>query len=191
MLVFSEQNLVFLAVPKTGATAIKMTLRPKADVIFAKQRKHTTALRFRTKISPLLRNAYDMNPKLFAIMRDPIDQIASGYRYRKNVDEAYPERSMVDIGFDEFVLAVIEDEPPAFAEIGSQFNFLTSNRRKLLVSHLFAYEKMELLHRFLSEHFCEEFVFKQKNVSEDADTTLSPDVGDTLHVSLNSHYTTG
>ncbi len=176
MLVFSEQNLVFLAVPKTGTTAIEMALRPKADVIFAKQRKHTTALRFRTKISPFLRNAYDMNPKPFAVMRDPIDQIASWYRYRKNVDEAYPERSTVGISFDEFVLAVIEDEPPAFAAIGSQLNFLTSNRRKLLVSHLFAYEKMELLHRFLSEHFGEEFVFKQKNVSEDADTTLSPDV---------------
>ena len=92
------------------------------------------------------------------------------------MDEVYPERSTVGISFDEFVLAVIEDEPPAFAAIGSQLNFLTSNRRKLLVSHLFAYEKMELLHRFLSEHFGEEFVFKQKNVSEDADTTLSPDV---------------
>ena len=83
MLVFSEQNLVFLAVPKTGTTAIEMALRPKADVIFAKQRKHTTALRFRTKIGPFLRNAYDMNPKPFAIMRDPIDQIASWYRYRQ------------------------------------------------------------------------------------------------------------
>jgi hypothetical protein len=48
---------------------------------------------------------------------------------------------------------VIEDEPPALAAIGSQLNFLASNRKKLLVSHLFAYEKMELLHTFLSENF--------------------------------------
>jgi hypothetical protein len=38
MLVFSKQNLVFLAVPKTGTTAIEMALRPKADIVFAKHR---------------------------------------------------------------------------------------------------------------------------------------------------------
>ena len=96
-----------------------MALRPKADVIFAKQRKHTTALRFRTKIGPFLRNAYDMNPKPFAIMRDHIDQITNWYRYSQNVDEAYPERSSTGISFDECFLAVIEDEPPALAAIGS------------------------------------------------------------------------
>jgi len=52
MLVSLEQNLVFLAAPKTSTTAIELALRAKAGVIFAKQRKHTTALRFHTKISP-------------------------------------------------------------------------------------------------------------------------------------------
>jgi hypothetical protein len=52
MLVSLEQNLVFLTAQKTGTVAIELALRPKADVLFAKQRKHTTALRFHTKISP-------------------------------------------------------------------------------------------------------------------------------------------
>ena len=59
-------------------------------------------------------------------MRDHIDQITNWYRYSQNVDEAYPERSSAGISFDECFLAVIEDEPPALAAIGSQFNFLTS-----------------------------------------------------------------
>jgi len=117
-----------------------------------------------------------MNPKPFAIMRDHIDQITNWYRYSQNVDEAYPERSSTGISFDECFLAVIEDEPPALAAVDSQFNFLTSNRKKLLVSHLFAYEKIEFLHTFLSENFSEKFVFEQKNVSRDAYTTLAPDV---------------
>ena len=71
-------------------------------------------------------------------MRDHIDQITNWHQYGRNVDEAYPDRSSAGISFDECFLAVIEDEPPALAAIGSQFNFLTSNRRKLLVSHLFA-----------------------------------------------------
>jgi len=117
-----------------------------------------------------------MNPKPYAIMRDHIDQITNWYLYSRNVDEAYPERSSAGISFDECFLTVIEDEPSALAAIGSQFNFLTSNRKKLLVSHLFAYEKMELLHTFLSENFSEKFVIEPKNVSRDAYTTLAPDV---------------
>jgi hypothetical protein len=92
----------------------------------------------------LLRNAYDMNPKPFAIMRDHIDQITNWYRHGQNVDEAYPERSSASISFDECFLAVIEDEPPALAAIGSQFNFLTSDRRKLLASHLFSNKRTPL-----------------------------------------------
>ena len=117
-----------------------------------------------------------MNPKPFAIMRDHIDQIANWYRYSQNVDEAYSEPSSAGISFDECFLVVIKDEPPALAAIGRQCNFLTSNRKKLLVSHLFAYEKMELRHTFLSENFSEKFVFEQKNVSRNAYTTLAPDV---------------
>ena len=81
-------------------------------------------------------------------------------------------RSSAGISFDECFLAVIEDEPPALAAIGRQFNFLTSNRKKLLVSHLFAYEKMELLHTFLSENFSEKFVFRNKRTSLEMLTQL-------------------
>jgi hypothetical protein len=41
-----------LAALKAGTTVIELALHPKADVIFAKQHKHNTALRFHTKISP-------------------------------------------------------------------------------------------------------------------------------------------
>jgi hypothetical protein len=50
--VFFEQNLVFLAVPKTGTTAIEGALRSKADIVFAKSRKHTTGMLYRMKIAP-------------------------------------------------------------------------------------------------------------------------------------------
>tara|TARA_B110000208_G_scaffold55593_1_gene72930 strand:+ start:231 stop:470 length:240 start_codon:yes stop_codon:yes gene_type:complete len=62
MLVFSKQNFVFLAVPKTGTTAIEMALHPKADIVFAKHHKHTTGMRYRTKIKPFLTDSYGMKP---------------------------------------------------------------------------------------------------------------------------------
>ena len=188
MLVFSEQNLVFLAVPKTGTTAIEMALRPKADIVFAKHRKHTTGMRYRTKIKPFLTDAYGMTPSSFAVMRHPIDQIASWYRYRQNVSEANSERSTEGRSFDEFVLAVIEEEPPVFAAIGSQHNFLSTRRGRVAVTHLFAYEKMQLLQDFIAEKFGEKLTFKQKNVSAYADTTLSPDVEAMLRVAREKEF---
>lgn len=188
MLVFSEQKLVFLAVPKTGTTAVEWALRPKADIIFGKSRKHTTAMRYRMKIAPFLDDVYGIKPEPMAVIRNPIEQIRSWYRYRHAVDEVHSERSTDGRSFDEFVLAVIEDKPPVFAAIGSQFNFLTSNRGKLLVSHLFGYEAQPVLRGFLEERFSDELKFKQKNVSPNADTTLSPEVEAKLRVARAKEF---
>ena len=176
MLVFSEQNMVFLAVPKTGTTAIEWGLRPKADIIFGKSRKHTTGMRYHMKIAPFLLDAYGITPEPIAVMRDPIEQIRSWFRYRHAVKETHSERSTDGHSFDEFVLAVIEEKPPVYAAIGSQFNFLTSRRGTLLVAHLFAYEAQPVFRNFLAERLGDDLKFKQKNVSPDADTRLSPEV---------------
>ena len=129
-----------------------------------------------------------MTPSSFAVMRNPIDQIASWYRYRQNVSEANSERSTEGRSFDEFVLAVIEEEPPVFAAIGSQHNFLSTRRGRVAVTHLFAYEKMQLLQDFIAEQFGEKLTFKQKNVSAYADTTLSPDVEAMLRVAREKEF---
>jgi hypothetical protein len=176
MLVFSDQKLVFLAVPKTGTTAIEWSLRPHADIAFGKQRKHTTAIRYRSKIAPFIKEAYDLKLRPMAVMRDPVDQIGSWYRYRQDVKQDNSEHSTAGLSFDEFVLAVIQDDPPAFAKIGSQYNFLTSPRGKILVAHLFAYENQPKLLNFLGERFGDDLKFKQKNVSPKVEISLSPKV---------------
>ena len=109
-------------------------------------------------------------------MRNPVEQIRSWFRYRQAVDEANSERSTEGRSFDDFVLAVIADEPPVFAAIGSQYNFLTSSRGRLLVAHLFSYEAQPVFRTFLTDRFGDDLKFKQKNVSPNADTTLSPEV---------------
>lgn len=188
MLVFSEQNLVFLAVPKTGTTAVEWALRPKADIIFGKNRKHTTGMRYRMKIAPFLEEAYRVKPKPFAVMRNPVEQIRSWFRYRQGVSEINSDRSTEGRSFDDFVLAVIEDEPPIYAAIGSQYNFLTSSRGRLLVAHLFAYEAQPLFRNFLTDHFGENLKFKQKNVSPNADTSLSPEVEAKLRAARSKEF---
>lgn len=176
MLVFTSQSLAYIAVPKTGTTAVNMALKPKADILFTKQHKHMTALRFHVKIAPFLDAELDLRPDRFAVMRDPEEQIRSWFRYRAREDTGLDTHSTDGISFDEFVLAVLSDPRPAYAKIGSQYNMLTSGKGKVLVHHLFAYETRPLFQSFLNDRFGQEITLKQKNVSPSVDAPLSTDV---------------
>lgn len=176
MLVLGSANLVYLAVPKTGTTAVEMALRPRADMALMKQRKHINAQRYRRKVAPFLKDAFGMKPETVAVMRAPIEQIRSWYRYRTRPDREGEARSTQGLSFDDFVRAVIADTPPPFAGIGSQFSFLTNGRGQVIVDHLFAYEAQPAFRAFLSERLGEEVRFKQKNVSPQTPAPLSADV---------------
>lgn len=176
MLVLSDANLVFLAVPKTGTTAVEMALRPKADMALMKGRKHINAQRYRRKIAPFLKDTFGTTPETVAVMREPTEQIRSWFRYRARSERKGGARSTEGVSFDDFVRAVISDDPPPFAGIGSQFNFLTNGRGHLIVDHLFAYEEQPRFLAFLSERFGEDITFKKKNVSPPAYAPLSDEV---------------
>lgn len=174
MLVCSPQNLAFIAVPKTGSTAVEMALRPHADILFIKQRKHMTARRFHNKIAPFLLDTFDLRPDRIAVMREPEEQIRSWYRYRMREMRAGDVKGTHGLSFDQFVRDVVHDDPPLHADIGSQWNMLTSGRGKLLLHHLFAYETQPLFQRFLDDRFAEPITIKQRNVSPKLDAPLEP-----------------
>ncbi|MEP5091651.1 MAG: hypothetical protein ABJR23_19680, partial [Paracoccaceae bacterium] len=109
MLIFSDLKLAYLAVPKTGSTAVEMALKPRADIIFSKRRKHINAQRFHTRIAPFLLNTFDLVPERVAVIRDPVEQIRSWYKYRNGPRQMDTTRGTHGCSFDEFVLAVISD----------------------------------------------------------------------------------
>jgi len=173
MLIFSAQNLAFLAVPKTGTTALELALRRKADIVFSKRRKHMTAQKFHRKIALFVKDTFAIEPDRFAVMRDPEEQIRSWYRYRTSAELRGTERSTEGMDFDAFVQAVISDAPPPAAQIGSQFAFLTSAAGEVLVHRLFAYERQPVLRAFLEDRFGEALQIKPRNVSPHAQAPLS------------------
>lgn len=173
MLVFLDADLAFLAVPKTGTTAVEMALRDRADIVFQNGRKHITAQRYRKRVAPLLRSGFGTAPETVAVMRAPIDQLASWYRYRARDGVETAEKSTRGCSFDEFVRAAIAPDPPPFADCGSQFRFLTGGRGRLLVDHLFAWETPQHLLAFLSERLGAPVATEARNVSPCIDVTLS------------------
>lgn len=176
MLIFLRHNLAFLATPKTGSTAVEMALRPKAEVIFAKNRKHVTAQRYQLRVRPFIEQTFGASPSSFAVMRDPLEQIRSWYRYRHSGETETPAQSAYGMSFDEFVLGVIAETPPPACQIGSQHQFLTSDDGIVLAEHLFAYERQRVFRSFLDERFKDQINLKPKNVSPSVHTPLSDEV---------------
>ena len=155
-----------------------MALKPRADIIFSKGRKHMNAQRFHTKIAPFLLDTFDFVPECVAVIRDPIEQIRSWYKYRNGPRQKNTSRGTHGCSFDDFVLATLSNNPPDFARIGNQYKMLTSGNLskdgRVLVHHLFAYENQKQFLNFLNERFEKEVVLKRKNVSPDASAPLSP-----------------
>jgi hypothetical protein len=174
--IYFDQNLAFLAVPKTGSTAFELALRPHADIVFAKRRKHMTAGQFKRRMVPFLDEFYGLNPEVVAIMRDPIEQIRSWYRYRARPVKKGGREDCQDLSFDDFVKLVIKDPQPPAAAIGTQLGFLSMHDGSIPVHHIFAYEKQPLVRGFLNDRFEKTFKYPEKNVSPDRPTPLSPEV---------------
>lgn len=188
MLVFSAPSLAYIAVPKTGTTAVEMALRPRADIAFGKRFKHMTAQRFHRRVAPFLAANFNLNPERFAVMRDPEEQIRSWFRYRSREEKQGEPASTGGISFDEFVRAVISDDPPPYAGIGSQINMLTSRRGRVLVHHLFAYESQPVFRRFLSDRFGEEIKLKVRNASPPVEASLEPSTRTKLRAARASEF---
>ena len=178
MLVFVDANLVLFAVPKTGSTAYHLALRGKADISLANKAwlKHMTARKYDRDFAPMLAAAYDLSPERVAVIRDPLEHLRSWYRYRQDPKGQGRNTSAAGISFDDFVLATLEDAPPPFARVGTQFGFVTDGQGRLRIEHLFAYERPLVFRRFLQERLSTEIDPKERNVSPPAETPISAEV---------------
>lgn len=176
MLVFLRHKIAFLATPKTGTTAVELALKSRAEIIFAKSRKHVTAARYANQIAPFLEETFGVRPESVAVMREPVDQIRSWYKYRSQKRLEGSALSTQGMTFDQFVSEVCDDTPPERAQIGRQFNFLTDGKTRVLADHLFTYEDQETFVAFLSKRLKHPVELAAKNVSPLVDAPLSDDI---------------
>ncbi|MGH1426153.1 MAG: hypothetical protein ACRBBU_15605 [Pseudooceanicola sp.] len=176
MLVFTRANFTLFAVPKTGSTAYHLALRNQAQIVLAQDTslKHMTLRKYDRHFAPYLKDAHGFTPDRVAVMRNPIEQVRSWYRYRMRPKVAGGPNDLSGLSFDEFVADVIAPNPPEHAKIGSQFTFLTSPDGDVRVTHLFAYERPDLFDDFLQSRLNKTIEPKRKNVSPDVDAPLSP-----------------
>ncbi len=182
MLVFWKENLVFLAVPKTGTTAIEGALAPRAAIVLRDPPaiKHAPVYRYRRFLKPFFVQAGGQDPEVMAVVRDPVDWLGSWYRYRARTDLDGHPNSTRNMSFDDFVLEYIKGKPAPFANVGSQAKFVCDGDGTLAVDHLFAYERQDRLIGFLENRLDTTLTLPRLNVSPPRDATLTPAVLDRL-----------
>ncbi len=182
MLVFWKENLVLMAVPKTGSTALEGALAPRASLVLRDppELKHAPCYRYKRFLKPLFKQVGGQNPELMAIVRNPIDWLGSWYRYRTRDDLIGHENSTHDVSFDEFVLEYCKGAPAPFANVGSQNKFLRINDNEIGAQHLFQYEQWDKVMAYLETRLDMSITLKQKNVSPAMDLHLSATAEATL-----------
>lgn len=176
MLVFWKEKLVLLAVPKTGSSALEKVLAPKADIAVLEppELKHAPMYRYNRFFRPMFEKpckTFDM--ETMAMIREPVSWLGSWFRYRRRPFNKGRPTSTHDVSFDEFVLAYCQDDPPAFAKVGSQTRFVEPSKQGDGVDHLFRYEDSDRWQSFVENRLGLVLELPQINVSPSMDLDLS------------------
>lgn len=191
MMIFWNAGLAVLSVPKTGTHAWQAALSDKADIVMRhpQSMKHMPARRFRRELLPLIDPDRKRNLAMVAVMREPIDWLGSWYRYRSRSKLLGDPRSTAGISFDEFITGYLSDNPPSYAALGSQARFVSNKQGKVIVKHLFAYERPQILHAFLADKLGFDIPeLPRLNVSPDGDLNLSDEMRAALQSRLAADF---
>lgn len=178
MLVFFDERLVLLSVPKTGTTAYQSALRARADIVVSDppELKHAPLVRYDRFFRPMFSKLFDVEMEVMAVVRDPVDWLGSWYKYRKRPYLQGRANSTQGLSFDDFVSAYMKGSRPPYANVGSQARFLAPKPEGTKVSHLFRYEHQDSIRAFLEDRLKQTIVVERKNVSPPQDLTLSAEV---------------
>ncbi len=184
MLVFIRKNLVLLATPKTGSTALHMALAGQADMGFRNmpQVKHMGLQRFARFVAPLIAQYTDQRPETCALIREPEDWLGSWYRYRARPEREGHPNSTAGLSFDAFVEGYLSDPSPPWAQVGAQGRFLSNPRGGGSVDVLFRYEAMDRFTAWLSERLETEITLPLANASPPG----APELSDALRARLRA-----
>ena len=175
MLVFAKEKLIFLAMPKTGTTALEEALSARADMVMRNPPilKHTPGYRYNRFLKPYLEKCGLENMELVCVIRHPVGWLGSWYRYRQRADVDGKPHSTKNIPFDDFVNEYAKGTPDGWAHVGSPTKFIRRGSGDVIVDHLFQYEQMDKLVTFFEDRLNVDITLEQHNVSPDGDLTLS------------------
>ncbi len=126
------------------------------------------------------------DPDCVAAFREPMDWLGSWYRYRARTELIGKPNSTHNLSFDQFIEAYLQDNQPAYANVGNQAKFVSDKNGQVGMTHLFRYDRMDMMVDFLSNRLKKQITLPKTNVSPKMEFSLSPD----LHRELQKTYKT-
>lgn len=178
MLVFWNERLVLLSVPKTGTHAYAQALGPRASMVVTDppELKHAPVYRYNRFFRPMFEKLGAQDMELVAVIREPLSWLGSWYRYRQRPALDGRPTSTKGVSFDAFLTACCSDAPPAFANVGNQAKFIEARPNGTAVRHVFRYEDQDGLRAFLAARLGPLPEFPKANVSPSLSLDISADV---------------
>ncbi|MCL3883741.1 gamma-glutamyl kinase [Marivita sp. GX14005] len=177
MLVFWNEKLVLLAVPKTGTQAFERALGPRASIAITDppELKHAPLYRYNRFFRPMFDKTGGADLELAAVIREPFSWLGSWYRYRQRLALDGLPVSTRGITYDAFLRASCRAAPPAFANVGSQAKFTEPRPNGTRVAHFFRYEDQDGYRAFLAERLGALPDIPRINVSPARDLSIAPE----------------
>ena len=175
MLVFYEERLALLSVPKTGSSAYLTALRDRADLVVAgpPELKHASVRRYDRFFQHIFQKMFETEMEIMAVVREPVDWLGSWYRYRGRPDLDGHPKSTSGENFEGFVQAYLRTPRPAFADVGSQTEFFQTRSNGAGATHVFKYEHQGKILDFLQNRLTCEIHLPRENVSPKREMDLS------------------
>ncbi len=175
MLVFYEERLAFLAVPKTGSTAYHSALKDRADLVVTgpPALKHAPVRRYDRFFQNIFRKMYDTDMEIMVVVREPIDWLGSWYKFRSRDERIGHPHSTRDMSFDDYVQAYMKSPRPEYADVGSQSQFFRTRSNGRGADHVFKYENQDKILDFLENRLDMKIALQRENVSPTRDLALS------------------
>ncbi|WP_439523659.1 gamma-glutamyl kinase [Marivita sp.] len=178
MLVFWNERLVLLSVPKTGTHAYTLALGARASMVVSDppELKHAPVYRYNRFFRPMFEKMGAADLELAAVIREPFSWLGSWYRYRQRPALDGRPASTKGLTFDAFLQASCKSDPPAFANVGSQAKFVEARPNGTAVTHFFRYEDQSGLQAFLQSRLGALPEIPNANVSPRLSLSVSPEV---------------
>lgn len=166
VIVLKKAGLVFLENPKTATQSVRQMLAEYLDDTPAHARTpHINSETYWHGWFLYMVEYTGKLPETFSVMREPLDHIASWYRYRQRKAIRGHENSTYGISFADFVEALLLPDPPPFARIGRQSDFMGFRGGRVFVNYIFDYRQLDLLVVFLSNRLGKSLSLGHTNIS--------------------------
>ena len=151
-------------------------LQPHSEIAFLERPafRHTNYREYSQYLQPYLsEKARDNHIETICLIREPLSWLDSWYRFRARGELRDPhhpnhKNSTFGIQFSDFIEAYMLPDPPPFADVGSQFDFVKDHKGEVGVETIFQYENIGHFVEYMSHRIGVELTIKTMNVSPKA-----------------------